>query len=265
MYFVAMALTLAHARRDKPLSAADGPHAHAAVMRAISDIDPDAGRTLHDMRAHKRIAIAIIGGEARGAILRLTFMAADGLAHAHTLAGALAARPSLRLGDAACAVESVDLAHPVWSGVGTWADLLSGDPARRMRLTFATPTAIMKRGGDGSRFTSLYPDPSDVFSGLARRWRSLDGPPLPEDLDGFVRAGGCVVSGHDLRTDTFRADGRAQIGFVGHANYECRGGTARHIVALNALARLAFWGGIGYQTARGMGAVRVEIAGEVQS
>jgi len=131
MYFVAMALTLRHARCDAPLSAADGPHAHAAVMRAIGDIDPDASRTLHDMRVRKPITIAIVGGDACGAILRLTFMARDGLTYANILADALAARPSLRLGDVACAVESVDLAHPMWSGVGTWADILSGDPARR--------------------------------------------------------------------------------------------------------------------------------------
>jgi len=109
MYFVAMALTLRHARCDAPLSAADGPHAHAAVMRAIGDIDPDASRTLHDMRVRKPITIAIVGGDACGAILRLTFMARDGLTYANILADALAARPSLRLGDVACAVESVDL------------------------------------------------------------------------------------------------------------------------------------------------------------
>ncbi|MDQ2828378.1 MAG: CRISPR system precrRNA processing endoribonuclease RAMP protein Cas6, partial [Chloroflexota bacterium] len=220
MYFVAMALTLRHARCDVPLSAADGPHAHAAVMRAISDIDPDAGRTLHDMRVRKPITIAIVGGDACGAILRLTFMARDGLTYANILAGALAARPSLRLGDVACAVESVDLAHPMWSGVGTWADILSGDPARRIRFTFATPTAIMKRDGNGDRFTALYPDPSDLFLGLARRWRSLDGPPLLEDLEGFVRSGGCVVSGHNLRTETFHAADHTQIGFVGWVTYE---------------------------------------------
>ncbi len=265
MYFVSMALTLGHVRRAAPLSAADGPYAHAAVMRAISDMDADAGGVLHDMRAHKRITIALVGGDAWGAILRLTFMAEDGLAYASILADALTVRPSLRLGDTICTVKSVDLAHPVWSGVGTWADILSGEPARRMRLTFVTPTAVMKRDGNGNRFTSLYPDPCDVFSGLARRWRSMDGPPLPGDIEEFVRAGGCVVSGHSVHTETFHTVDRSQIGFLGHVNYECRGGTAPHIAALNALARLAFWGGVGYQTARGMGAVRVDIAGEVQS
>jgi hypothetical protein len=264
MYFVAMTIQVSFDHPRAPLTVADGVYAHAAILRAISDVDARAGQALHDMRIHKRITIAIVAGDRRGATLRLTFMSAEGIGLATTLMSAMAVRPTLRLGGTTCEVTALSLDDPRWCGVATWADLLTKARGPRVQITFVTPTAVMKRGANGQRFTALYPDPADVFGGLARRWQSLDGPALSSDLEEFVRGGGCVVAGHDLHTETFRTSDRTQLGFVGCVSYECRGGTARHMIALNALARLAFWGGIGYQTARGMGAVRVDIVGEAQ-
>jgi CRISPR/Cas system endoribonuclease Cas6 (RAMP superfamily) len=69
-----------------------------------------------------------------------------------------------------------------------------------------------------------------------------------------------VVANYRLRTVEFRTQERTQIGFVGWAVYECRKLEAAHVSALNALARLAFFTGVGYQTARGMGAVKTTLS-----
>jgi CRISPR-associated endoribonuclease Cas6 len=174
---------------------------------------------------------------------------------------ALSAHPTLRLGKTVCDLGSVDLTGSEWTGVSTWADLAPPTTGRHIHFTFATPTAINKRGDNpGDRFTSLYPEPLDLFSGLARRWQALEGPVLPDDLEHFVGAGGCVVADYRLHTVGFRTQERKQKGFMGWVVYECRKDDAMHIAALNALARLAFFTGVGYQTARGMGVARATIS-----
>jgi len=260
VYFVAMTLPLQPQAHRASLTVADGVYVHAAIHHAISGVDADLGRALHDMRRHKRMTVALVGNSRKAATLRLTFMASDGLAYANTLVNALSARPALRLGQTVCDVGSADLTSSDWAGMGTWADLMAGPTGRYIRLAFLTPTAITKRDANGGRFTALYPEPGDVFSGLARRWQALVGPALPDDLDQFVQGGGCVVSGYRLHTVQFRTPERTQIGFTGWVVYECRKDSAGQMAALNALARLAFFTGVGYQTARGMGAVQPKIA-----
>ncbi len=236
-----------------------GTYAHAAILHTISSQDEDAGRSLHAARRYKPMTVAIVKGQARTALLRVTFMAQEGLDYAHLLVNALSARPTLRLGDVNCAVKSVSLDDPRWCGVNTWGDLGAGPTGNHVSLRFVTPTAIMKRSGDRGRYTSLFPVPEDIFLGLERRWRALDGPELPEGLDQFIRKGGCVVSRHKLGTDTFSTPKRTQKGFTGWVLYECRKPDGAHAAAISALARLAFFTGVGYQTARGMGAVKPEI------
>ena len=89
-------------------------------------------------------------------------------------------------------------------------------------MIFVTPAAITKSNGNGGRFSSLFPEPVDIFRGLNRRWQSLEGPELPDDLEKFVQAGGCVVSNYSLRAIEFQTPERTQIGFLGWVVYECR-------------------------------------------
>jgi CRISPR-associated endoribonuclease Cas6 len=252
-----MALQLRFREYHVPLTVADGEYAHAAILHAISDMDAEAGQKLHGMHRHKQLTIAIVDSDTLGAVLRVTFMAEEGIAYANLLAGALAKQPVLRIGKATCDIGSVDTAHPVWSGISTWADLASGTSARYLDFRFVTPTAITKTDGNGGRFISPLPSPLDVFSGLARRWQALEGPKLPDDLTDFIHAGGCVIASmKKLNTLTFHTPRRSQIGFTGEVLYECHKNDPTYVSALNSLARLAFFTGVGYQTARGMGAVR---------
>lgn len=263
MYFVAISVRLRFTQPDAPLTAADGPHAHAVIMHALTDEDPDAGRVLHDTRRDKRVTIALVDNNIQGAVLRLTFFAENGLAYAQTLMTSLATRSCLKLGNRICLIDAVSLEEQPWGGIATWADLWKEKPCRHMVFNFAAPTAISKYGADG-RWMALYPDPGDLFAGLARRWRALDGPTLPDDLDEVVRTGGCVVSSYDLKTKTFHVTNRTQIGFQGRVAYECRTESISHVVALNALSRLAPFVGIGYQTARGMGVTLTTVSDGMQ-
>lgn len=255
MHFVSLTM---HLRVDAPrrLTIADSAHAHAAVLHLISNQDAYLGRALHDAGRHKRVTMAIVSSTLHSALLRLTLMAEEGLACGQTLLRALAQQPLLRIGQYSCMLDGVDLSNGKWCGVSTWADLCSPGTSRLYRFDFVTPTAITKRSADGGRFTALLPEPVDVFSGLARRWEALAGPTLPQDLSAFVEKGGCVVNDYWLHAAHFRTSERTQIGFTGTVLYECLQPDALYLSALQRLTRLAFYSGVGYQTARGMGAVR---------
>lgn len=261
MYFVAMLLKLYPVDEAPPLSVSEGVYAHAALLHTISSADAKAGRVLHEMHHQKQMTVALLLEKNQPA-LRLTFMAVEGLTYAHLLLNRLAQEPLLRLGSHSWTIEAVDLTPSPWSGVQSWTDLLTPSASPVMRFIFATPTAIMKLAGNGGRFTALYPDPPTLFGGLAWRWRALAGPALPVEVEGLLQSGGCVIAAYALQTTSFRTKERTQLGFEGWVAYECRTHNREAIRSLNALARLAFFTGVGYQTMRGMGAVQVQMAQE---
>lgn len=260
MYFVAMVLTLQPVNQAPPLTAADGVYAHAALLHTLSEANPEAGRVLHEMRRHKHMTTAFVEAERQYALLRLTFMAKEGVAYANLLLNALDKQPLLRLGSQLWRIVSIDLSPSTWSGVRTWADFSAEPTGPYLHITFATTTAIMKLDGERKRFTALYPDPATLFTGLLYRWQALDGPPLPDGLFAYLQAGKCLISSYHLQTAKFQTAERVQLGFRGWVVYECSLHDGDYLRSLNALARLAVFTGVGYQTARGMGAVRVTIS-----
>ncbi|MDP9310604.1 MAG: CRISPR system precrRNA processing endoribonuclease RAMP protein Cas6 [Chloroflexota bacterium] len=241
------------------MSVSSAVYAHAAILSLIHDTQPEWGRKLHDMGRNKQMTLALLPLSGQAMLLRLTFIAGEGLSYATTIVNALSAKPRLRLGAVVYAVDEIALTGSPWTRISTWADLLDPSPHRSMRIEFVTPSAITKKDDRARRFTSLYPEPRDVFAGLARRWQALDGPPLPPDLPDFVQRGGCVVANHNLHTVEFYTAERTQIGFVGHVVYECRQAEQEYVLAVNALGRFAFFAGVGYQTMRGMGAVCISL------
>lgn len=259
MYFVAFLLTLKLLDREA-LTIADSTYAHAAILKIISEVDPAVGRALHDMQRHKHFALAIVESQRGIALLRISFMAQEALSYAHLAISALAKNGMLQIGRTLCMVSHITIENGPWTGVNTWADITAPSPGRRFHFRFATPTAISKRDNQNTRYFCLLPDPTDIFIGLARRWSALDGPPLPEDLPDFLRSGGCVVSNLNIQTNEFKTSERTQIGFVSSVAYMYRGLSELHLEALQALTRLAFFTGVGYQTARGMGLAQTSIA-----
>lgn len=260
MCFLAVVLTLHPEQQAPPLTMADGVYAHAALFHALSNIDPEAGEALHAMRRHKHLTIAFIESRPRHSKLRLTFLAEEGVTTANLLLNAFQIEPVLCLGKYRWHIASIDLSPTAWSGVQTWADFVAESTSHCIKITFVTPTAFMKRDETGQRFTALYPDPTTLFPGLIHRWQALAGPPLPEGLLAFLEAGRCLISSYKLHTEQFQTAERSQIGFRGWVNYTCATQADQYLQAITALARLATFTGVGYQTARGMGAVRVNCA-----
>jgi CRISPR-associated endoribonuclease Cas6 len=262
MHFIASEITIQQPAR-RVLTTADAPYAHAAVLNAIKTVDSAASQRLHDAKRDKRFTVSLVDDGHRDPILRVSILADDDHDYASILLAAFASQHKLQLGRATVDVRNVAISGTPWSGVASWADLLQDDAQSIMRFEFVTPTAITKEDDQGRRFTSPLPVPNDIFRSLARRWKGLGGPPLPDNLDDFLQTGGCVIAFHRLHTVEFQISERTQIGFQGYVTYHCRKPDPVYVTALNALTRMAFFTGVGYQTARGMGLVRTELRGEV--
>ena len=116
---------------------------------------------------------------------------------------------------------------------------------------------------------ALLPLPQYVFPGLARRWQEL----APPELAGMVQADrieqyamddGIIIADYNLKPHTVKFTTHWQPGFVGKCTYHLRGPdeattddaplTVRQQILL--LAQLAFYCGVGYKTAMGMGRAR---------
>jgi CRISPR-associated endoribonuclease Cas6 len=260
MCFIAMIADL-DLKTERTLTYQDTLFAHSAVMNAISREDERLGHILHDMHWHKPMTLTLLKDREYRPTLRMTFLALDGTVFANLLMCLFAHEPALRIGDAMCTIRDIHLVGKDWTGVSTWEDLQQASTARHIRFQFATPTAITKRGNARDRYMSLLPAPLDIFMGLMRRWQSLNGPTLPSRLGTYIEGGGVVVAKYELHTEAFRTAERTQIGFLGSVVYECLKGDIECNAVIHALSRLAFFSGIGYQTARGMGATKVDFLG----
>ena len=259
MYFVAMTFRLEPLNDASSTDIQASIHSHAAVMHAISLQDENLGRELHDMQRHKSFTVAVIGRNGGRLLLRLTFMGTRGLDAAHAAVNGFTRSPVIHLGRSRYRVTDLCMSGSPWTGINSWADLDVQPSFLRFEFTFVTLTAFRMKGGSGRPFISLYPDPSTLFRGLADRWQALNGPTLPDTLNDFITQGGCVVSSHCLHTKTIRLKERTQVDFLGTTTYECLDSDTAHVAALNQLTRFAFFAGVGYQTARGMGVVATRV------
>ena len=241
------------------LTIADAAFAHAAILRAVTQADATVGRVLHEASRHKTFSCALLPGASSAVRIRLVLHTETSPSIAQTLLTTLNQSPTLRLGRAICAIQSVEITPSAWSGVASWADLLDDSTSHHITMRFVTPTAIMKTNGLGQRYTSLLPDPVDIFLGLQRRWHALGGPALRRDLAAILNDAGCIIARHQVQTTVFQAPERLQIGFCGSVTYQLRNTNPEFVQALCALARLAHFTGIGYQTTRGMGLIQTTI------
>lgn len=245
--------------RDASLDLRAAQHAHAAVMQSISSVDPELGRRIHDEKRHKSFSVAcIMPGRQRG-VLRVTFLGREGLAAANVLMTCLSSTQSLQLGRVLWRITDVCVGGTEWTGISTWADLTSVSHGRHIYFDFATPTAFTKSNGWGERNLHILPTEVEVFGGLADRWKNLGGPPLPDNLNTYLLQRGCFIAEFTICSETWWLPERKQKGFVGRVTYECVDAYPVCLAALHWLARLAMYSGVGYQTARGMGAVMTRV------
>jgi CRISPR-associated endoribonuclease Cas6 len=116
----------------------------------------------------------------------------------------------------------------------------------------------------------MLPLPLFVFQNLIKRWQDI----APSDIAGviqrerleqYLQDDGVIIIDYDLKAHHVHFTTHQQRGFVGTCTYQLRGSeekttseaplTLRQQVFL--LAHLAFYSGVGYKTAMGLGQARL--------
>ncbi len=204
------------------------------------------------------ITAAVLGKDEESVRIRLSLSGSD-VTSVITSLRDLTARSSLHLCQRRYEVASIDLAHPLWSRVNSWADILAPSAARIMRFSFATPLITKEPTNQMSRDALPFPEPIPLFSSVIDSWLGLGGPGLPADARQLVQATECVISLYRLRTCPISFGEHSCTGYLGWIEYECRQSDHPYLASLNALARLAFFTGAGNHTAQGMGVTNVRL------
>jgi CRISPR-associated endoribonuclease Cas6 len=262
MPFVALVMNLT-------LDAADDAFEEVRAMEAaiasglphelLAALDADLRAALERCLERGLLTLAIIKRGSGAWFLRVTALAEEGLASMSALLQAVARRPVLFLQQRRWAIEGVDLTNSRWAGTSSWTDFLGKPAGHMLRFHLGTPLVVPPLVERGRQPASFFPHPLPVFAELARRWRDLGGPALPIDVLSLCERGGCVVADYRLRTSPLALAEREQPGFLGWVAYACRSESRDGVAALAALARFAFFAGVGHYTSCGMGAARVTI------
>lgn len=160
--------------------------------------------------------------------------------------------------------------------VKKWSEY-SEELPRKFSFNFMSTTTFR----DGEQ-NLLFPLPHLVFYSLAEKWKRYAPEPFGKEIQGFQdqlldwkqkmtgnedKTGFWElldkiinVSKYDLKTKMLHFPKYKRIGFTGFADYEIPQNTtipANWLRLLNLLADFSFYAGIGYQTTRGMGQVKL--------
>ncbi len=186
--------------------------------------------------------------------------------------------PFMQIGKQSFLLEEViaDLDDPSgWTGYTSLTNLV--EKAKSLRLGKVEPLTLefasLTTFNRGSAKTKAYgnhpallPLPNYVFPGLARRWEELAPPELvnmvqKDRVEQYCLDEGIIIADYDLKPHQLKFTTHVQVGFVGTCKYALRGPdepvtdeatlTVRQQILL--LSQLAFYCGVGYKTAMGMG------------
>src|SRR5579875_266964 len=167
-----------------------------------------------------------------------------------------------------------------WSGSQSLNDLIEVARTRplgsaaSLTLEFASLTVFNRSSLQNKvygKYFALLPLPAYIFPILALRWRELAPPELAqlvqvEQIERYIQDDGIIISDYNLHPHHVTFTNHPQKGFVGTCTYQLRGPdadvepevtplTVRQQLVL--LAHFAFYSGVGYKTAMGLGQTRV--------
>jgi hypothetical protein len=189
--------------------------------------------------------------------------------------------PFLQIGKQLFLLEEVILTNDDpngWTGFTSLSSLV--EDARQARfgklatltLEFDTLTTF-NRGKSKTSYGSYHatlPLPEMVFQNLLKRWEDIAPPEMShviqqELLEQYLQEDGVIILDYDLTAHHVHFTTHLQRGFTGSCTYQLRGSdhqtsaetplTLRQQVSL--LAHLAFYTGVGYKTAMGLGQARL--------
>ncbi len=166
-----------------------------------------------------------------------------------------------------------------WTGFTSFAALVEQAKARKpgrallLELEFASLTTFNRLYLANKIYGNHYarlPLPHYLFPGLAKRWQEIAPPELAqvvqkERVEAYIEAEGIVIEDYNLQSHYVQFAEHPQKGFVGTCTYLLRGPdeatdadaplTVRQQIVL--LSQLAFYTGVGYKPAMGMGQLRL--------
>lgn len=242
-----------------------GAQVQGLFFELVRQSDPELANLLHADLPGKPFTVAVLPSQrsnaAAGALIQIRVsLLQTGLfpTFIHALLSQFQ-RPALRLGQVPMQVGHVwgTPGSHRWAGYTTYTALASQvQPARWVRLQFATPTAVAQGPlPDGRKRLELLPTPAAVFGSLARRWNQLA--PPDQFLDDELLAAACnatLVAEHRLYVRSLPGT-PPQRGFVGWCSYELpRDSQQQRVITL--LADAALYLGVGAKTTRGQGLCR---------
>ena len=226
-----------------------GPGVHAAFLRCIKAFEPTLAQALHDWPAPKPFALTTMVKE-DGSWMFEVGVLRDSLID--TVRGALSGWSEFEVGHTAFKVASVEE-----RAGASYLDLLAGSaPQSEWTLRIRSPLTF-RAGAGGEHRDWPFPLPDLVFRDLARRWTTFAEVPLPEAVATVIDEH-LAVSRLELksRRHLIHTGGGWATGVVGVITYvavraeKC---SAAGLAAVQALAQLADYSGVGDDTTRGMG------------
>lgn len=250
-----------------PVGQTLGRSLHALLLRLISEVDPDLATALHAEAKVKPFTVSMLQGrlavrdgrqlaspEERYRVRYTVLSDPIFSALSNILLGKLMVREPVRLDGSLFDIEDI-VVRPEqaegWARLddfeGVWARAGDGE---RIMLEFVSPTTF--RTGD---VNLLFPMPVSVFGGLLRKWQAFSAIPLPEELEAAI-AERVVVERYRLDTRVVFYDKHQYNGFVGTCQFRVLSSERPVVHALNALADLALFTGIGQKTTQGLGQSR---------
>ncbi|MGC4950335.1 CRISPR system precrRNA processing endoribonuclease RAMP protein Cas6 [Streptomyces sp. DT224] len=129
-----------------------------------------------------------------------------------------------------------------------YAALRTLPPSRRVTMDFLSVTYFTRKG----RWIPL-PDPELLYAGLARRWNTYAGIPIPDGLITALREA-VLLAAHEVRSAPAEIGQGHRIGFLGQASFTLlRTVDTEVLAAFTALSRFAECAGVGAQTTHGLG------------
>jgi len=189
--------------------------------------------------------------------------------------------PFMQIGKQLFLLEEVIINHEEpsgWSGFTSLAGLVEQAQATTMgncktlKLEFATLTTFNRSNARSRAYGAhyaLFPLPMYIFPGLVKRWEDVAPPELvgviqKESIEQYLQDDGMIVTDYDVRPHHIKFTTHQQPGFLGTCTYQLRSpdevATDAQVLTVRQqiwlLARLAFYCGVGYKTAMGMGRVR---------
>lgn len=257
-----------HLRVEKPASLPPflGRAVYAATLARLSEWDAALATELHDADGPKPLTCSDLWGRSAAAgvapgvgySVRITALGEE---VCRAITQAFLDEPPLaleldgvpfRVTTAVC-----DEAVDAWTGRADFAQLAAtylaaeAHPSRRVGLEFASPTTF-KSGGKHIP----VPLPDLVFGSLVERWNSFSPVALSPDVRRFG-AEMLAISQYRLHSVTVaHKEGGLRVGGVGRVTYSALNQDRYWLGALHLLAAFARFGGVGSQTATGMGQAR---------